>query len=50
MPHMTPEQKEAMRQMMGGAMANIESMTNAPPVDIEAVRPHLDALNQAMEN
>jgi hypothetical protein len=48
-PHMTAEQKAQMRAMMEGAMGAMQSASNAPEADIEAVRPHLEALRQLGE-
>lgn len=46
-PNMTAEQKAQMRAMMEGAMGAMQSASNAPPEDIKAVRPHVDALKEA---
>ncbi|PPI85086.1 hypothetical protein KEHDKFFH_04820 [Marinobacter maroccanus] len=46
-PNMTAEQKAQMRAMMQSAMGAMESASNAPPADIKAVRPHVDALRDA---
>lgn len=46
-PHMTAEQKAQMRAMMQSAMGAMESASNAPPADVEAVRPHVEALREA---
>jgi hypothetical protein len=46
-PNMTAQQKAQMRAMMEGAMGAIQSASNAPPADIKAVRPHVDALREA---
>ena len=48
-PHMTAEQKAQMRAMMEGAMGAMQSASNAPAADIEAVRPHVEALRQLGE-
>ncbi|WP_286221475.1 hypothetical protein [Marinobacter apostichopi] len=48
-PHMTETQKAQMRAMMEGAMGAMESAKNAPPADIEAIRPHLDELRAFSE-
>ncbi len=48
-PQMTAEQKAQMRAMMESAMGAMESASNAPPADVEAVRPHLDALRAISE-
>jgi hypothetical protein len=37
-----------MKAMMSGAMGMMKSATNAPPADIRAVRPHMDALRAVM--
>lgn len=49
-PHMTETQKAQMRAMMEGAMGAMESARNAPPADIEAIRPHLDELRAFSES
>jgi len=46
-PHMTAEQRAQMRAMMQSAMGAMESASNAPPADVEAVRPHIEALREA---
>ncbi|TYC55364.1 hypothetical protein FMN52_16955 [Marinobacter sp. BW6] len=46
-PHMTAEQKAQMRAMMQSAMGAMETASNAPPADVEAVRPHVEALREA---
>lgn len=46
-PNMTAEQKAQMRAMMQSAMGAMESASNAPPADVEAVRPHVEALREA---
>jgi len=46
-PNMTAQQKAQMRAMMEGAMGAMQSASNAPPEDIKAVRPHVDALREA---
>jgi len=46
-PNMTAQQKAQMRAMMEGAMGAMQSASNAPPADIKAVRPHVDALREA---
>lgn len=48
-PHMTDTQKAQMRAMMEGAMGAMESAKNAPPADVEAIRPHLDELRAFSE-
>lgn len=48
-PHMTAEQKAQMRAMMESAMGAMQSASNAPAADMEAVRPHLQALRQLGE-
>ncbi|SFM58085.1 hypothetical protein [Marinobacter pelagius] len=48
-PQMTAEQKAQMRAMMESAMGAMESASNAPAGDVEAVRPHLDALRAISE-
>ncbi|MBY6072271.1 hypothetical protein KUV35_13245 [Marinobacter salsuginis] len=48
-PHMTAEQKAQMRAMMESAMGAMQSASNAPAEDIEAVRPHVEALRQLGE-
>ncbi len=37
-PHLTPEQKQMMRQQMEQAMQMMEGMSEAPPEDVAAVR------------
>ncbi len=49
-PHMTAEQKEQMKAMMSGAMGVIQSASNAPAADINAVRPHMDTLRTFMDS
>jgi len=49
-PHMTETQKAQMRAMMEGAMGAMESAKNAPPADLEAIRPHLDELRAFSES
>jgi hypothetical protein len=46
-PNMTAEQKAQMRAMMQSAMGAMESASNAPPADVKAVRPHVEALREA---
>ena len=46
---MTAEQKAQMRAMMESAMGAMQSASNAPAEDIEAVRPHVEALRQLGE-
>lgn len=48
-PHMTQAQKDQMKAMMGGAMSAMEQARNAPPADVQALRPHLDKLRAATE-
>lgn len=48
-PDLSPDQKAMMRESMQGAYEMIESMADAPPEDIEAVRPHMPALIEVME-
>lgn len=47
-PDLSPDQKAMMRESMQGAYAMIETMANAPPEDIEAVRPHMPTLIEVM--
>lgn len=49
-PHMSAEQKDAIRQMMMGAMSSMESMSDAPKADVDAVRPHMGALRDSFEH
>ncbi len=49
-PHMTAEQKAQMRAMMQGAMGAMQSASNSPPADVEAVRRHIDALREIGED
>jgi len=46
-PNITAQQKAQMRAMMEGAMGAMQSASNAPPADVKAVRPHVDALREA---
>lgn len=48
-PNMTADQKEQMRQMMSSAMSTIESASEAPAEDIEALKPHMDKLRRVFE-
>lgn len=49
-PDMTAEQKAQMRAMMESAMGAMQSASNAPPEDVEAVRPHADALRRLSDD
>lgn len=49
-PRLSAEQKAQMRAMMEGAMGAMRSASTAPAEDIAAVRPHLDALRESMED
>lgn len=48
-PHMTEEQKDEMKQMMRNAMSSMEKMTDAPSEDMDALRSHIDELNQVLD-
>ncbi len=48
-PNMTAEQKAQMRAMMESAMGAMQSASNAPAADVEAVRPHVNALRALTE-
>lgn len=48
-PNMTAEQKEQMRQMMGAAMSSMETASDAPPEDVNALRPHMEELRRVFE-
>ena len=39
--NLSPQQKEMMMQAMGNAVARVRSLTDAPPADIQAIRPHM---------
>lgn len=47
-PDMTAQQKAQMRAMMGAAMSATKMADNVPAADIEALRPHLKALEASM--
>lgn len=47
-PNMSPEVKAQMRAMMGAAVNITKMADNVPAADIEAVRPHLQALEASM--
>jgi hypothetical protein len=49
-PDMTAEQKAQIKAMMAGAMGVAQSVSKAPPADIKAVRPHMDALRTLMDS
>ncbi|WP_100639003.1 hypothetical protein [Marinobacter salexigens] len=49
-PNMSPEMKAQMRAMMGAALNMTKAADNVPAADIEAVRPHLNALKATMED
>lgn len=48
-PNMSAEQKAQMRAMMGAAMGITQMANDVPSADIEAVRPHLEALEASMD-
>ena len=47
---LTEEQKAMMRRQLETAMGVMDSASNAPPADIEAVRPHMPMLKNLMDN
>lgn len=47
-PNMSAQQKAQMRAMMGAAMGMTKMADNVPAADIEAVKPHLKALEASM--
>lgn len=47
-PNMSPEMKAQMRAMMGAAVNITKMADNVPDADIEAIRPHLKALEASM--
>lgn len=49
-PHMSDAQKAQMMAMMQGSMKMLELMANAPPEDVEAVRPHKSLLRNAFSD
>lgn len=49
-PNMSAEQKAQMRAAMQAAMGITQQANNAPAADIEAVKPHLNALRTFMES
>lgn len=49
-PHLTPEQKQMMRQQMAQAMQMMEEMSNAPPQDVAAVRANRSRLARVFED
>lgn len=46
-PNLTPEQKQMMKRSMTSGLSQMKSLSDAPPADIEAVRPHMEKLEQA---
>lgn len=49
-PHLSDAQKQQMMGMMQGALMMLDLMANAPPEDVEAVRPHKKALKKAFSD
>jgi hypothetical protein len=49
-PDLTPEQKAMMREALGAAMQVVQTAADAPAEDVEAVRPHMDAIMVAMDD
>ncbi|MFP4431481.1 MAG: hypothetical protein ACOCW6_04555 [Spirochaetota bacterium] len=49
-PHLTPEQKQMMRQQMEQAMQMMEGTADAPPADIAAVRGNRARLDRLFED
>lgn len=49
-PNMSPEMKAQMRAMMGAALNITKAADNVPAADIEAVRPHMKALQASMND
>lgn len=49
-PDMSAQQKAQMRSMMGAAMGVTKMADNVPAADIEAVRPHMEALETSMDS
>lgn len=49
-PHMSDAQKQQMMAMMQGSMMMMDLMANAPPEDVEAVRPHKSLLRNAFSD
>lgn len=47
-PNMTEQQKAQMRAMMGAALSITKMADDVPAADIEAIRPHLKALEASM--
>lgn len=48
-PNVSEQQREQMRQQMEQAVQGMEAMADAPQADIEAVRPHAEALRRQMQ-
>ncbi|KPQ30593.1 MAG: Peptidase family M9 N-terminal [Marinobacter excellens HL-55] len=49
-PHMTPEQKEQMKAMMGSAMTTMNQASDVPNDNKRAVRPFMDELRAMSED
>lgn len=49
-PHMTPEQKEQMKAMMGSAMTTMNQASDVPSETKRAVRPFMDELRAMSED
>ncbi|MGO1501386.1 MAG: hypothetical protein ACTHWH_08915 [Marinobacter sp.] len=49
-PSMSDQQKAQMRSMMEAALGVTQMASNVPPADIEAVRPHVNALKTITDN
>jgi hypothetical protein len=47
-PDMTEAQKKQMKALIGGTVAYVEAMVTAPQQDIDAIQPHMGALNSAL--
>lgn len=48
-PDIPQAQKEQMKAMLGGTLLAMQQASNAPQADVNAVRPHVDALREATE-
>jgi len=49
-PHMSAQQKAQMRASMQAALGMTQQASQAPPADVEAVKPHLEALRAIAED
>lgn len=49
-PHLTPQQKQMMRQQMEQAMMMMDEMSDAPPQDVAAVRANRARLSRLFED